>query len=385
MCADARRSARLRWGSRCADGARSCPYPRVRMCARRTQRHFLRLAASSCLAAIFLAGCQAPPPADDAAGAEAAVQPSLRLPDVSGMARCDDGKYVVVHDARTPSEPRAGIVTISGTTAPTFESIAIRDEALPGGQLADIEALAALPRRPREFLALESGSAAEGRAPRRLLVHLRLVPTASGGMELRVAGAVDVLDATAALENCEGLACWAHNGEIRVLLADRGRVRPRHEPAEVAMVAGTVVLGGVEAIDAQPARDAAGATESLRFIPRPSAGGLSLRVPLKAAGTWRLCSDLHLDPEGALWGACAQDLGAAGPFRSRIYRAGDIDPAGGWPRLRAAVFEHDVDGLKVEALAACDLLRASLCFATDDEFYGGVWRPLRASSQGETR
>jgi hypothetical protein len=98
----------------------------------------------------------------------------------------------------------------------------------------------------------------------------------------------------------------------------------------------------------------------------------------------RGCSDLYLDPAGVLWVATSEDTGDAGPFRSSVWRFGPFMPD------RLSVFDHYfytdqlsrnnvawvMDGIKIEALAAPLLDGSVLSYATDDESYGGVWRPL---------
>ena len=61
-----------------------------------------------------------------------------------------------------------------------------------------------------------------------------------------------------------------------------------------------------------------------------------------------------------------------------IYKIGHItnDPGSPVEIVPAPRVVWRVDGLKVEALAASIIANTSLCFATDDEHYGAVWRPL---------
>jgi hypothetical protein len=314
---------------------------------------------------------------------DASQSPSSELPDISGMAPWHPDDYLVVHDTSDPRAPRAGVLVTGASRRPSIRRIPIRDDALPGGPLADLESLAAIPGRPSEFLALESGGPIDGRPSRRLLVHLRLVSGGDEAMELHVVSFTDVLPATGELDNCEGLVCWRHGEELRILIADRGRLAgrggdKRRDGAQSATVAGSLVLAGETGA-------VAGATAAMRFTPLADDAQQTIEIPLHAAGPWRACSDLCVDADGALWGACVQDLGASGPFRSRIYRVGEIDRRSGWPRLQPATIVHEVDGLKVEALAPCDLPHVKMCFATDDELYGGVWRPLRSPGRDDVR
>ena len=100
----------------------------------------------------------------------------------------------------------------------------------------------------------------------------------------------------------------------------------------------------------------------------------------------RGCSDLYLDEAGVIWVATAYDLGDAGPFRSTVYRFGepaavlksenDLLPAYSMLHIGMPPVSWEVEGLKIEAIAAPMIEGAVLSYATDDEGYGGVWRTL---------
>jgi hypothetical protein len=71
-------------------------------------------------------------------------------------------------------------------------------------------------------------------------------------------------------------------------------------------------------------------------------------------------------------------MGDSGPFRSVIYRVGKFDPSVSYP-VQYEMNQDMVwylDGLKVEALGPPVVAGSVLTFATDDENYGGLWRPL---------
>ena len=89
---------------------------------------------------------------------------------------------------------------------------------------------------------------------------------------------------------------------------------------------------------------------------------------------------MYIDPAGTLWAVASTDEGDNGPFRSVIYRVGQVT-TGVTPPVNLApslVPDWIVDGLKVEALAApaAAVPASVLSVGTDDENYGGVWRPL---------
>ncbi|MDQ3023758.1 MAG: hypothetical protein M3R04_05145, partial [bacterium] len=107
--------------------------------------------------------------------------------------------------------------------------------------------------------------------------------------------------------------------------------------------------------------------------------GLQLVWPGETSDPWaRPCTDLWLDAGGYLWASGASDPGDGGPFRSVIYRIGKFDPKQSYPIM----YEMDrdmvwyLDGLKVEAIGPAVVPGSILTFCTDDEAYGGIWRPL---------
>ena len=90
--------------------------------------------------------------------------------------------------------------------------------------------------------------------------------------------------------------------------------------------------------------------------------------PLPKNPGLRVCSDLF-HAGGALWVSAAVDPGDDGPFVSYIYRV-DLKSK------RAEAPAWRLDGLKVEALGVAVVPGSALSVATDDEYYGGIWRPL---------
>lgn len=92
----------------------------------------------------------------------------------------------------------------------------------------------------------------------------------------------------------------------------------------------------------------------------------------------RGCSDMYIDRRGCLWLASCEDLGDNGPFRSRVVRYGSLDLTSSFwdgPSSFPSI-SWTINGLKVEALGAPVVAGCVLSFATDDEDYGGIWRPL---------
>jgi hypothetical protein len=82
-----------------------------------------------------------------------------------------------------------------------------------------------------------------------------------------------------------------------------------------------------------------------------------------------------------LWIATTQDASDAGPFRSTVYRYGPFDQTQAYSYMGGSAVmcgeaKWTLDGFKIEALGAPVIAGSVLSFATDDEGFGGIWRPL---------
>ncbi len=275
------------------------------------------------------------------------------IPGYSGLAKIDGNRFLVVHDTKSQNEgSRLGILEIGEGARATYTPLAVGTWPEPWGRSNDMEGVCAMPGRPGEFLAVEA-SFWRGR-PRRLL-HFEIgarSATVPFAVELPPAGPDDESDGAVYYE---GIACAA---------AGDGR---------------TLVILGQYGGDG-PARLRWGSYRDgeLRFddVGRE---GLAVAVPGEWWGRPRAIGDLHLDG-GLLWAAASEDPGDQGPFRSLIYELARVEPTESVPvrLLREPRVAWTVDGFKIEALAApADLTPGSpLSFGTEDEAYGGVWRPL---------
>lgn len=110
--------------------------------------------------------------------------------------------------------------------------------------------------------------------------------------------------------------------------------------------------------------------------------GIDISVPPQSDPFQRGCSDVYLDRVGILWIVSCSDLGDNGPFNSRIYRYGQYDIERGYGMSRS-IYDNTswfISGLKVEALCGSVMEGSTLCYATDDEGFGGIWRSLGAAT-----
>ncbi len=301
---------------------------------------------------LALAGCASAPPTD---ARSEGVSPLAA--GWGGLAPLADGRYLVVHDHKS-HEPGARLSQFDPAlqrlrTLP--DPVRVEDWRDADGPSNDLEAVCALDGRRDEFLLAESGYF-QGRYGR--IFHVRV-----DGARARVLHVLR-LPADAPGEppaNYEGLACRAISaGHWLLVLGERGGNAPRAR--------GSIRLGRY--------RDGG-----------PGIAWEATALPVRVPGSWpkgfdvRDIGDLALDPDGTLWAVGALDPGNHGPFRSTVWRMGWLDAGNPEAPLRLDPAPRNawiLDGLKVEAVAVppAGMPRTRLLVATDDEDYGGIWRPL---------
>jgi len=299
------------------------------------------------------------------------LAPAARAQDVgfSGMVRIAADAYLTVNDRKNTRDPgeRLGILTVTAKGS-TFRPLPVADWRDPDdGEPNDLEAVCAVPGRPDEYLLGESGRYKKkfGR-----LFHVRVTRDAAGGWKAECLKAFhlprpapDDEGTTWPGDEVEGMACIPGTGKdvpVLVLGARGGQGRAAYQPAQL-------VWGDLD-------------LTTYAFTPR----GAHALGTVKGFKNERGCADLHVaETNGGweVWSVAVRDEGDAGPFHSVVYRAGVFTRAVG---ALAFVAEAEpsvrlhLHGLKVEALAPpprC-VPRAGFAVATDDENYGGVWRPL---------
>ncbi|MEL7425239.1 MAG: hypothetical protein AAFN81_19790 [Bacteroidota bacterium] len=280
----------------------------------------------------------------------------------SGMVQLTDSSYLLVYDLKIFEEgPRLAILTASDE-AIKVSPISV-DNWGEDGPASDLESVCAIPGRPNEFLASESGNW-QGKLGR--MFHLKLDPAK---LEAKVVGSSIIpmlrrndLDVTG--DQYEAIYCLPSSGPQRlVLLGERGGspANPRG-----------VMRWGVLDLE----------QHSFTFTDAGLAG-LSVNAP----GHWqdeqtkRSITDIHVDAKGTIWAAASEDQGDSGPFYSVIYRLGQLgDNQPGVPLTIAEELTEfkEIDGFKLEALAGPrGGIQCTHSFGTEDEIYGGIWRPIQ--------
>ncbi|HEX2252659.1 MAG TPA: hypothetical protein VHQ65_05280 [Thermoanaerobaculia bacterium] len=292
------------------------------------------------------AGTAGPPPTGRPTAARAAGGAAAPA-GYSGMARVGPSEYVVVFD-RKADDPGPRLALLAVGTEGRLSQRPVTVDGWPDDPPSDLESVCLLPGGAGELLAAESGYW-EGRFGR--IFHLAL-DLAGAAPRAEVLGSypLPVVPEAAEQADYEGIACAeAEGGGVFVILGER----------EGALRWGTLRLG------------------ERRF----EVSSQILEVAAPRPG-YRPISDLHLSADGTLWAAATEDPGDAGPFRSLVYVLARLDLSAAPPvRLATPVRAlWRLDGFKVEALSgpAAAVPGSRLAVGTEDEGYGGAWRPLGA-------
>lgn len=284
---------------------------------------------------------------------------------LSGMAQMDDGAYLVVHDTKAHKDgPRLGIVSVQNDRDITYRNIPINDWNHPDGRSSDLESVCSIPGRNNEFLAAESGDWA-GRSGR--ILHIVL----SGSDDSTSADVLCALQLPILAENrkgwegdnYEGVACAeTADGNVLVILGERGGSQSHPQ--------GVIRWALYLPKECKLARSQLGDKGKI----------------ISAPGPWideskkRDIADLYLDQSGNLWAVATEDPGDIGPFRSVIYKVAVVNPDSQDPIriLKEVEPAWILDGLKIEAIGAPPSMipNSILSFGSEDEVYGGIWRPL---------
>jgi hypothetical protein len=289
------------------------------------------------------------------------------FPGASGMAQLDATHYLCVQD-RKADQPGAclGVLAVHPQAEakrgqPVLTYAPLEVHGWQGDRASDIESVCPLPGDGSLFLACESGYW-QGRYGR--LFELR-VTRGKHGWSARLERTLQLPELP---DEVEGLACQANPaGRVLLLLGERGGRSPGDS--------GRLDWGWLDELAA--AQQGAG---------RPAQGwqftSADVSNPFGAYPQARAVSDLYLDPDGMLWVASAYDPDAdCGPFASCVWDLATVDASADAPEeqvamLSTAAQDWLMEGLKIEALGPPCLEGAVLSVATDDEGYGGVWRPL---------
>lgn len=277
------------------------------------------------------------------------------LPGISGLASHDGKYYLAVQDKKVQ---RLGdrLLRIEVKPQQGFSLQSLSVTHWPHGQMAnDLEAVCALPERPDEYLVAESGTwqGAFGR-----IFHLKVKEHYAQILATFDLPVENDSTPSKAGDEFEGLACTQKSDKsYLVILAERGSLE---KPGFLRT--GTLTLENSSLIWSQKRLLIDGPTD----VPRTS-------YP-------RVMTDLYLQ-NSVLWASAAHDGGNNGPFHSVIYPVAFVkaDEEAPLTLLAERPSTWRLDGVKVEGLARPSIAtpQAEMMFATDDEHYLGVLRPLQ--------
>ena len=197
---------------------------------------------------------------------------------ISGLAALNSGgtEFLAVHDNKNPEEPRLGKIARADGSI-NYEIVSWPDGNFP----VDLEAIAAIPGRDREFIALASSG--QG-------YHIR------ANSEIALLGTF-TLPEPHPNPNIEGFTLYDLDGILIAIWGHRG-----------AGIEPGVLSWGVADLD------------RYRFDFR---GSRTWSVPLPQ-GNVRHITDLKVDAAGVLFVSAATDRGDDGPFESAVYAAGSL-------------------------------------------------------------
>lgn len=287
---------------------------------------------------------------------------------IERQAKIDDSRYLAVHDDLSfETGSRISVIDVAADQDFVVTPVRPSNWMHKDGRSSDLEGVCGVPGRKHEFLLVEAGHWAGdygrmfhvkvdvGRDPYQLQVlHVYELP------EFNAKGPGDL-----AGDEIEGIECMqTRDGKTLVILGERG--------GSTAYASGLLRWVTLDLASAGV----------LVFSATGSAGH-----PIDAPGVWtdstrnRDISALYLDDDYNLWAAATEELGDSGTFKSVVFKVATVSPDDPNPInvLRPFSVEHTVDGFKVEALAAPTPHVAGSVFAigTEDEVYGGTWRPLK--------
>lgn len=279
----------------------------------------------------------------------------------SGMEQINDCSYLVVYDLKkNAKDVRLGLVKV-GDKSLTVAPIQIHSWDNEGIS-NDLESICAIPGKDNEYLIAESGNwqGELGRIFHIQVDTLKLVAHVLGSVKIPMRYRND-FDVTG--DQYEAITCLPYDKNNRiVILGERGG--SKNNPN------GVVRWGILNIREHSFEMDNEGIT------------GIPVNVP----GHWtdkatkRSITDFHLDRKGILWASASEDPGDTGPFYSIIYKLGKINPLD--KEKPITIFKEiniakEVNGFKIEALSGpCKNIPGTHSFGTEDEIYGGVWRPI---------
>ncbi|NUO09118.1 MAG: hypothetical protein HUU08_10630 [Candidatus Brocadia sp.] len=283
-----------------------------------------------------------------------------------------DNVYLVVSDLKYPRDkgPRIGILTVTDEAGAVYSPVTVNDWLDSTGKETepnDLEACCAIPGRPNEYLLAESGYH-ENKYGR--IFRMLLTKDNTNGFKAKVLSSFKIynseLDEKGSSYPCnqvEGIACFQAFGKIIFVYSERGGKGKKDVPK-----LSKLLWGEINFTVSPPAFKKLGEDN----------------LVTKSILNDRDSTDLFLKSEGGridIYSVATTDPGNIGPFKSVFYKAGSFvlgtEKEGiHFEREPGPKVIYSMDGLKVEAIATTTVAKSLFCIGTDDEYFGGIWRPL---------
>jgi hypothetical protein len=334
------------------------------------------------------------------------------IPALSGMALIEGTSFLVVHDVKAgQGKPTVAVLTYVPGSGMVYEPLTV---AWPERAANDLESIYALYNSPREFYVAESGSwtdRATGELHLGRVFHARLAG-GPGNWSLSILASLNI---PSELHEIEGMVAYQQSNATTEYnmqqMQEYSELSDELQKQMLVVTAAGDALASAEQIpqDFTAAPDVQTVlvfgtrgggfpyepAQLLHYVADFATGELT-QIGSETSGLipgstylnspWaRGITDLYLDSHGILWISSAVDTGDGGPFDSYVSRYG---PLGGnemyyyggsyYPE---PTVNWRIAGMKIEALGAAVLPGTVLSFGTDDEDYGGCWRPLGPAVQ----
>ncbi len=279
----------------------------------------------------------------------------------SGMEQLNDSTYLVVYDLkRQNGGVRLGMVKVTGETIDVFP-IEV-DSWGEGGISNDLESICAIPGKTNEYLIAESGNW-QGNLGRMFHIRIDINTLKAKVLSSMKLPLLKRNDFAMTGDQYEAIHCLAYSENERiVILGERGG--SEWKPMGV-------MRWGLWNIE-----------KNTLVIEGEGLEGVNVNAP----GNWenslqkRSVTDMHIDQGGIIWASASEDQGDAGPFYSVIYKLGRINQKNA--EKPVSIFDNlsigrEIYGFKIEALSGSkNDIDCTHTFGTEDEIYGGVWRPI---------
>ena len=274
----------------------------------------------------------------------------------------DDLKYTNEND----NEPRIGTLTIDEKEGAIYNPLKVDDwldTTKPERQPNDLEACCAIPGRTNEYLLAESGLYKNkfGRIFHICFTHENRKVRVLSSFKI-YNRELDEKGTSFKGYNVEGIACFQAFKKTILVYSERGG------EAKDGVKLARLFWGEINFSNSPPVFNKLGEDD------------LVTQSILKD----RDSADLFLKSEGKkidIYSIATIDRGNNGPFKSVIYKAGSFvlnteKEVVNFEREQSPEVIYTIDGLKVEAIASTTNPESPFCIGTDDENFGGIWRPL---------